>query len=130
MPWGGGATGHVNTVWFVNLAGIGVIAGIVWWFWLSRPRAVRVQSHVVDVRVADGVYTPSRIVARAGSPITIRFIRHDPSPCAEKVTFDELGVSADLPLGAPKEVTLEAIEAGEYTFSCQMQMYRGTLVVS
>ncbi len=120
----------MNTVWLVNLAGIGVIAGIVWWFWLSRPGAVRVQSHMVDVRVADGVYTPSRIVARAGSPITIRFIRHDPSPCAEKVTFDELGVSVDLPMGAPKEVTLEAIEVGEYTFSCQMQMYRGTLVVS
>ncbi len=120
----------MNALWLVNLAGVGVIAAIVWWFWLSRPRAVQVKSHLAEVRVVDGVYAPSRIVAQAGSPITIRFIRQDPSPCAEKVIFDELGVSADLAVGVPTDVTLEATEAGEYSFRCQMQMYRGTLVVT
>jgi plastocyanin domain-containing protein len=38
-------------------------------------------------------------------------------------------VSADLPIGQPVELTLTPNEAGEHAFTCQMQMYRGTLVV-
>ena len=113
-----------------NLAGVALITGIVWWFWLSKPRAITAMSSVVEVRVADGVYTPASIETRAGSPITLRFLREDPSPCAEKVIFDELGVSADLPVGIPTEVILRPARAGRYTFTCQMQMYRGTLVVN
>ena len=124
-----GGSVKVNSTLWTNLGGAALIAGIVWWFWFSKPRAVQAQSSVIEIRVADGVYMPSRIVARAGSPITVRFLREDPSPCAEKVIFEELGVTADLPIEQPREVTITPPEEGEYTFTCQMQMYRGTLVV-
>ncbi len=29
------------SAWLINLAGIALIGLIVWWFWLSRPRAAR-----------------------------------------------------------------------------------------
>jgi plastocyanin domain-containing protein len=115
--------------WTVNLAGLVLIGLIVWWFWLSKPKAQRATSRVVDVLVDGGVYTPARIEVTAGRPVTLRFLRKDPSPCAEKVLFDELGVSADLPLGEAVFVFLPPPKAGEYAFTCQMQMYRGTLVV-
>ncbi len=113
----------------INLGGAALIAGIVWWFWLSKPKAVQAHSSVIEIRVADGVYTPARIEAQAGLPITVRFVREDPNPCAEKVFFSDLGVTADLPVGKPKDVTINPTETGEYAFTCQMQMYRGTLVV-
>jgi len=117
------------TTALVNGAGLVLVGLIVWWFWMSKPKAQRAARGVIDVLVEGGVYTPARIEVAAGQPVTLRFLRKDPSPCAEKVLFDDLGVSADLPIGKPVELTLTPNEAGEHAFTCQMQMYRGTLVV-
>jgi len=118
----------MNT-WLVNLAGLALIGLIVWWFWLYRQKAVRVAgSQPIEIVVADGVYTPARIEVPAGKPVTLRFLRKDPSPCAEKALFDSLGINADLPVGKPMDVTVTPPQAGEYEFTCQMRMYRGTLV--
>lgn len=114
---------------FVNLAGLVLIGLIVWWFWLSKPKSQRVARGVVDVVVDGGVYVPARIEVPAGQPVTLRFLRKDASPCAEKVLFDDFGIAADLPIGQPVELTVTPKAAGEYAFTCQMQMYRGTLVV-
>jgi plastocyanin domain-containing protein len=116
--------------WLINIAGLLVIGLIVWWFWGARPKARRaVGAGPVEVRVENGVYTPARIEVAVGKPVTLRFLRKDPSPCAEKVLFDELGVSADLPLDKPVTVTVTPTKPGEVVFTCQMQMYRGALVV-
>jgi plastocyanin domain-containing protein len=117
------------TTALVNIAGLVLVGLIVWWFWLSKPKAQRVASGVIDVIVDGGVYTPARIEIAAGQPVTLRFLRKDPSPCAEKVLFDDLGIAADLPIGQPVELTVTPKVSGEYAFTCQMQMYRGTLVV-
>ncbi len=117
------------SMWLVNLAGLVLIGLIVWWFWRYRPKTTRVTgSQPIEIVVADGVYTPARIEVPAGKPVTLRFLRKDPSPCAEKALFDSLGVSADLPVGKPVEVTVTPPKPGEYEFTCQMGMYRGALV--
>lgn len=113
----------------INVAGLALIALIVWWFWLSRPAARRVEAESVTVVVEDGVYTPARIEVASGRPVMLRFLRKDPSPCAEKVIFGELGVSADLPVGEERVLRLEPPSPGEYRFNCEMNMYRGSLVV-
>ena len=116
------------TTVLVNIAGLVVAGLIVWWFWLSKPKPQRAASGVIDIVVDAGVYTPARIEVAVGQPVTLRFLRKDPNPCAEKVLFDELGVSADLPVGQPVELGITLPQTGEYAFTCQMQMYRGTLV--
>ena len=117
------------SVWQVNFAGFILLALIVWWFWGSRPAARRVEGKTpIEVLVDNGVYTPSVIETSAGKPVTLRFLRKDPSPCAEKVLFDTLGVSTDLPIDTPVELTIQPLTPGEYEFTCQMRMYRGTLV--
>ncbi|KAF0191422.1 MAG: putative secreted protein containing plastocyanin domain [Gammaproteobacteria bacterium] len=114
----------------VNAGGLVVIGLIVWWFWLSTPRRVQQASRSpVDVVVADGVYTPAVIEARAGDTVTLRFLRTDPGPCAEKVIFSDLGVSADLAVGSPRDVVITPVAPGDYEFTCQMGMYRGRLIV-
>jgi len=113
----------------VNLAGAGLIVFIVWWFWMSKPKAQKSISNIVDIIVENGVYMPSRIEVTAGKKTRLRFFRKDASPCAEKVLFDDLGVSADLPLNQYIEIELLPNEPGEYPFTCQMKMYQGSLVV-
>lgn len=114
----------------VNSAGLATIALIVWWFWMSKPRA-RSESGTkpIEIVVDQGVYTPSRIEVPVGRPIILRFVRKDPSPCAEKVLFDDFNIAAELPVGEATDVVVTPIEPGEFEFTCQMQMYRGQLVV-
>lgn len=117
-------------IWLVNLAGLILIGLIVWWFWLYRPKATRAAGpQPIEILVADGVYTPARIEVPVGQAVTLRFLRKDPSPCAQKVIFDALGISRDLPIDKPQELTLTPDKTGEFEFTCEMGMYRGKLVV-
>ncbi len=113
----------------VNAAGLIAIGLIIWWFWLSKPRArAETGTRPIEIIVDQGVYTPSRIEVPVGRPIILRFLRKDASPCAEKVLFDDFGIAVDLPVNEPTDVVIIPKEAGEFEFTCQMQMYRGQLV--
>ena len=115
----------------INVTGLALMALIVWWFWLSskgRP-AKRAEGGAIDIIVSDGVYEPSVIETNAGETLTLRFERRDPSPCAEQVIFHKLDVSETLPVGEKTTVTLTPENPGTYRFTCQMQMYQGTLIV-
>jgi len=116
------------SAWFVNGAAVAFIGLIVWWFWFSKPKARVAGPGPIEIIVDNGVYTPARIEAPAGKPLTLRFNRMDPSPCAEKVLFDDFGVAADLAVGTPTEVTITPEKPGDYEFTCQMRMYRGVVV--
>jgi len=114
----------------VNLTGIVLIAFIVWWFWVFKSRSeASVEGDKIDIIVDSGVYEPSLIHAPLGKPLTLRFIRKDRSPCAEKVIFSGLEISAELPVDKPYELSIIPDKAGEFEFTCQMAMYRGKLVV-
>jgi plastocyanin domain-containing protein len=123
--------GVMGFMLLVDVLGLAVIGFIVWWFWLYKPRAVRSADPAapIEITVADGVYTPARIELPAGQPLVLRFLRRDPGPCAEQLQFADLGISVELPLNKAVDVALPAQPAGEYGFSCQMQMYRGTLII-
>ncbi len=113
----------------VNAIGVALIGLILWWFWLAGPRAQRIAATgAIEILVDDGVYTPASIEVPVGRPVILRFVRKDPNPCAGQVIFGSLGISADLPMGKPRDISLSLDEAGEYEFSCQMGMYRGRLL--
>jgi len=115
---------------FVNLLAVGLMGFIIWWFWLSRPHVKQASgSAVIEVIVENGIYCPAHIEVKQGTPVRLSFERRDPSPCAEKVLFDELAIAIDLPLGEKQVLVIGPLTPGEYRFSCQMQMYRGSLVV-
>ena len=114
----------------VNLLAVAVIVFIVAWFWLIKPKSRAAEdTGPIDITVDGGVYSPSSIEVPAGQPVTLRFIRKDPNPCAEKVIFDDLDVSDDLEVDRPKAITVTPPQPGTYEFTCQMGMYRGQLVV-
>lgn len=114
----------------INLLGLLLIALIVWWFWFYKPQAVLANKNTVTIIVDNGTYEPSRIRLAAGQDTTLRFLRKDASPCAATVVFADLDISEELPLDKPKNISLPPLSSGEYPFTCQMQMYRGTLIVN
>ena len=113
----------------INLLAVALIGFIVWWFWLVKPHAVQLAQASIDVVVDGGVYSPATIEVLKGQAVILNFIRRDASPCAEKVVFAELGISADLPLTESKQIRLQVDKVGEFEFTCQMGMYRGKLIV-
>lgn len=80
----------------------------------------------IGVDVTGGYYAPDTIVLRAGVPAEIEFSQS--SGCTAQVMSRDLGFLEDLSSG-PRTVRLPALEAGEYGFSCGMQMVFGKVVV-
>ncbi|MBY4677591.1 cupredoxin domain-containing protein [Marinobacterium arenosum] len=113
----------------VNILGLLLIGLIVWWFWLYKPGEASAGDGAITVIVEDGVYQPARIRLPAGQPATLRFLRRDASPCAGTVVFADLDISEELPVDKVKEISLPPQPPGTYAFTCQMQMYRGELLV-
>lgn len=113
----------------INIAGVGLIALIVWWFWLYKPKEAELGDNDLVITVENGVYSPSRIKLSAGSPTAITFLRKDESPCSETVLIPGLQISETLPVNKLKVIQLPAMMPGEYDFHCQMQMYRGQFTV-
>lgn len=114
----------------INISGLLLIAFIVWWFWLAPNRNVeRVKTDKLTIEVENGIYTPAIIEIPVGKPITLQFMRKDPSSCAEAVVFPQLGISQTLPLNKKQPIELNISQAGDYDFTCPMGMYRGQLTV-
>jgi plastocyanin domain-containing protein len=113
----------------INIAGLLLIALIIWWFWLYKPKATQLANSDFVILVENGIYTPSRIKLPANRSISLEFLRKDESPCAEMLLVPDLHISEVLPLNKAKKIVLPAMTAGKYNFHCQMQMYRGQLIV-
>lgn len=116
----------------VTIAGIGIIAWIVWYFWLWKGESVTAEAKAgglqeIDVTVKGG-YQPAAIVVKAGQPVRLHFTRRESTPCGEEVVLPGFGKRAHLP--EDKKVTVEVTpeKPGEYEFTCGMNMYRGKLI--
>ncbi|MFD2231802.1 cupredoxin domain-containing protein [Alkalimarinus sediminis] len=113
----------------INILGALLILGIVWWFWLYKPTGASENSSDMLVTVKNGIYEPARLRIPAGEATSIKFLREEASPCAGTVVFSDLEISEELPLNKQKTIHLPALTPGTYSFTCQMQMYRGELIV-
>ncbi|MFX3624591.1 MAG: cupredoxin domain-containing protein [Ectobacillus sp.] len=80
------------------------------------------------IRVKNG-YTPNRIVVHSGKPIRFEFTREEKAACSEMVVFPDFQKSALLPVGKKVTIELPPMNEGNYEFTCQMGMYKGTVVV-
>ncbi|NOX23416.1 MAG: cupredoxin domain-containing protein [Actinobacteria bacterium] len=121
-------------VLLVNLGGLGLIALIVWYFWLSSSSAATAAVTAGGVQetriIVKGGYSPDTIRVEAGRPVRLIFDRQEASPCSERVVLDAFGLSAELPTGNDVPIEFTPTEPGEYEFACQMGMLRGKVIVS
>jgi plastocyanin domain-containing protein len=117
----------------VSLVGLGIIAWIIWYFWLwKRDEFV---AHVaqdgiqeVDVTVKGG-YQPAAILVKAGQPLRLNFTRREASLCGEEVVLPDFGKRAHLPEDKTVSIEITPQMPGEYGFACGMNMYKGKLIV-
>lgn len=117
----------------VNVIGLGLIAFIVWFFWMKKATGVRAavtsagyQEQMVLVK---GGYTPDVIVVERGKPVRLNFVRQESASCSEMVLLPAFNKSVNLPEGQTVPVEFMPAEPGEYEFACQMGMFRGKVLV-
>ncbi len=117
----------------VLLGGLALVIGIAWFFWGPRRgghRAPLTSSGYQEAMVlVKGGYTPDLIVVQRGKPVRLSFRREESAPCSEMVVFGDFGKSMRLPEGQVVHVEFVPERQGEFAFTCQMGMLRGTLVV-
>ncbi|OGK33158.1 hypothetical protein A3E10_01150 [Candidatus Roizmanbacteria bacterium RIFCSPHIGHO2_12_FULL_37_23] len=104
------------------------IAFTYWFFLMKNEKAVAVKGNSIDITV-DGGYQPEVISIPNGQTTKLNFIRKDPSSCLEEVVLGDFKIRKYLPLN--KKVTIEITpkKIGEYTFTCDMNMFHGKLKV-
>jgi len=111
----------------------GLAGALIWYFFGPKPAAQ--QASRTDGRqnvtvVVRGGYTPARIQAVAGLPLRITFDRQEAGDCTSRVVMPDLGINQALPANQKTVVELVPPAAGEFGFSCAMNMIHGTLLVS
>lgn len=121
-----------STELLVLAAGVGLIAAIFWYFFGPKKRtsaevtAAGTQEIKITVK---GAYSPNVIVVKQGSPVKLDFYRDETSSCSEEVVFGDFGIARKLPAFQTTSIEFTPDKAGEFTFTCGMNMMRGKLVV-
>ncbi|WP_040897580.1 cupredoxin domain-containing protein [Xenococcus sp. PCC 7305] len=116
----------------VTLGGLGLIGAEGWWFLFSKTKSQRASTSqgIQELEiVVDGGYTPDSILVNLGQPVRLNFLRKDPSSCLEKVLLPDFHKALDLQLNKTTSVEFTPTQAGEYTFHCGMNMFRGVVKV-
>lgn len=119
-----------NTELLVVAGSLAAAAGTTYFFFGPRKQT---EAQLIEGRqeidlTVDGGYRPDRIAVKAGVPLRVNVLRADSSACAEVITFGDLGVSRSLPVGRVSAIDLPPLAAGEYEFTCGMNMLRGRLI--
>jgi len=119
--------------WVVVGLGLGAVAWINWYFFLSRrggPVAAATTAGVQEivVRVLGG-YAPADLQVRAGVPVRLVFDRQEDSSCSEEVVIADFGIRRFLPAFSQTPVEFTPTSPGRHDFTCGMGMLRGRLTV-
>lgn len=84
----------------------------------------------IDIAVNGEGYTPSKIEAKQGEALVLRFNRTTKSDCLAQVVFPDQKITKDLPLNTPVEVAIKADKPGKIPFQCGMAMVHGSINVT
>lgn len=113
----------------VTLADVFTIAFVYWFFLMKKEeKAVVVNKNNVDITV-EGGYSPKVISISQGKPITLNFLRKDPSSCLEEVVLGDFKIRKYLPLHKKTSITITPQKTGEFDYTCGMNMFHGKIIV-
>lgn len=79
--------------------------------------------------VVNGSWNPSTIKAKANLPITINLDVQQAGGCLSALVFPQLNTNVQLQSGTKSKVEIPSLKPGTYTYTCQMGMVNGQLVV-
>ena len=116
----------------VLTGGVAAIGFVLWYFFGPRPRvaATATETGVQEVNViVKGGYAPDVIVVQQGRPVRLNFYRDETAGCSEQVKLPDFGIIRDLAAFRTTPVEFTPDRTGEFTFTCGMNMMRGTILV-
>ena len=117
----------------VTVGGLAAIGWVIWFFFLgerARTRAAVGAGGVQEVKVrVKGGYDPDVIVVQKDRPVRLDFYRDETASCSDTVVFGDFGIARPLPAFQTTPVEFTPQKAGEFTFTCGMNMMRGKLIV-
>ncbi|HST20146.1 MAG TPA: cupredoxin domain-containing protein [Blastocatellia bacterium] len=116
----------------VIIGGVAAIAFVLWYFFGKRKRvsASVNEKGVQEINVTvKGGYSPDVIVVNKGMPVRLNFYRDETSSCSEQVIFGDFRIARNLPAFKTTKIEFTPDKAGEFTFTCGMNMLRGKLIV-
>jgi plastocyanin domain-containing protein len=119
--------------WIVTVAGLLLVAFIVWFFWMKRTKGVRAAATAGGYQEAmilvKGGYTPDVVLVQHGKPVRLNFRREETASCSDTVLIPDFNKNAKLPTGQNVPVEFLPEKPGEHEFACPMGMFRGRLIV-
>ena len=121
-----------STEIIVVVVGVAAIACVLWFFFGPRQRvsANVTSGGVQEIQVTvKGGYSPDVIVVGLGRPVRLDFYRDEAASCSEHVKFPDFGIIRDLPAYKTTSIEFMPEKAGEFEFTCGMNMMRGKLIV-
>ena len=116
----------------VIIGGVAAMAFVLWYFFGKRKRvsASLNEKGVQEINVTvKGGYSPDVIVVNKGMPVRLNFYRDETSSCSEQVIFGDFRIARNLPAFKTTKIEFTPDKAGEFTFTCGMNMLRGKLIV-
>ena len=117
----------------VVVGGVLAVAFVLWYFFGEREATTASlgASGVQEIKVTvKGGYSPDVIVVKEGSPVRLDFYRDEIASCSEQVIFGDFRIARDLPAFKTTPIEFTPDKAGEFTFTCGMNMMRGKLIVT
>lgn len=118
--------------WIVLVSGAALSVFVLWYFFGKRQAAVaaKTETGVQEVEITvQGGYSPNVIAVERNRPVRLRFHRKEDESCSEQVIISDFGIVKDLPAFRETIVEFTPDRAGEFTFTCGMNMLHGKLVV-
>jgi plastocyanin domain-containing protein len=117
----------------VVFGGLTLVGAEIWWFLRRKQQQQQAipSNGVQEVLVTvDSGYRPDQIVVVVNEPVRLSFDRLDSNSCLDEVLIPDFGISTRLPVGKITTVEFTPTKVGEYTFTCGMRMFRGSIEVT
>lgn len=118
---------------FSILIAVFIIGFIIWWFFIRKVKdtelAMADQNKQKAQIVIQGGYSPSTLVLQKGIPAEVEFLQKDATACWAEVRSAELALDKKIAPGEKVTIKVPTDQAGEYNYSCGMNMFHGKVVV-
>jgi plastocyanin domain-containing protein len=86
-------------------------------------------SEPIALSVTTNGFEPNQVRVKAGQPVTLAVTRKTDQTCATELVLKEYGINQKLPLNETVTIQFTPTQAGQLTYACGMNMFKGTIVV-
>ena len=107
---------------------LSAFALMIWTFVLPSIGCAMDREKVIEMKVTEQGFEPSRVTVKKGQPVKLVLTRTTDKTCATDIVIDEHNVKAALPLNKPVTVGFTPNKTGELKYGCAMEKMVGGVI--